>query len=34
VTGQTFSPDFPTINALQPAYGGGNGDAFVAKISP
>ncbi|MGB6385822.1 MAG: SBBP repeat-containing protein [Terriglobales bacterium] len=24
--------DFPTVNALQPTYGGGNTDAFVAKI--
>jgi hypothetical protein len=40
VTGGTTSPDFPTVNALQPVYGGSNnvlgpwfGDAFVAKIS-
>jgi hypothetical protein len=31
VTGSTSSINFPTVNALQPAYGG-NGDAFVAKI--
>ena len=33
VTGLTFSTGFPTMNPLQPTYGG-NGDAFVAKISP
>jgi Beta-propeller repeat len=33
VTGATFSTNFPTVNPLQPAYGG-NGDAFVSKISP
>lgn len=32
VTGYTFSEDFPTTNALQPAYGGTN-DAFVLKIA-
>jgi hypothetical protein len=32
VTGFTFSSDFPTENALQPAYGGG-GDAFVAQLT-
>jgi uncharacterized repeat protein (TIGR01451 family) len=31
VTGETFSSDFPTSNALQPTNGGGN--AYVAKIS-
>jgi hypothetical protein len=34
VTGQTHSPDFPAVNALQPAPGGPNGNAFVAKINP
>lgn len=34
VTGETASTDFPVANALQQAYGGGNTDAFVAKISP
>jgi hypothetical protein len=34
VTGYTSSTDFPTMNPLQPVYGGGNGDAFVAKINP
>jgi hypothetical protein len=36
LTGSTTSPDFPTVNPLQPAYGGGGttwGDAFVAKLS-
>ena len=34
VTGDTYSTDFPTVNALQPAFGGGFtlNDAFVAKI--
>ncbi len=32
VTGQTVSPDMPTVNAPQPVYGGGAWDAFVAKI--
>jgi hypothetical protein len=31
VTGNTNSPNFPTINPLQSAYGG-NGDAFVANM--
>jgi hypothetical protein len=31
VTGMT-GPDFPTMNPLQPAYGGGSFDAFVAKL--
>ncbi len=33
ITGQTQSSNFPTMNALQPDYGG-DGDAFVAKINP
>ena len=33
VTGDTASNDFPTVNAMQPSFGGG-GDAFVAKINP
>jgi hypothetical protein len=32
ITGFTQSPNFPTANALQPTYGGGFIDAFVAKI--
>jgi len=31
VTGQTSSTDFPTVNPLQAAYGGGS-DAFVSKL--
>jgi hypothetical protein len=34
VGGVTASSDFPTFNALQGAYGGGEVDAFVAKLSP
>ena len=34
VTGITDSPDFPTKNALQPTYGGGVSDAYVAKLNP
>jgi hypothetical protein len=33
VTGNTFSFDFPTAHPLQPASGGGGGDAFVARLS-
>ena len=32
ITGYTASTNFPTVNAAQPVYGG-NGDAFVAKLS-
>src|SRR6202521_1982121 len=34
VTGVTGSTNFPTMNPLQPAFGGGNDDAFVAKLNP
>jgi hypothetical protein len=34
VTGQTNSTAFPTVNAAQPAYGGGVSDAFASKIDP
>jgi len=34
ITGKTRSNDFPTVNAFQPTFGGGNEDAFVAKINP
>jgi len=34
VTGGASSTNFPTMNPLQPTYGGGDSDAFVAKISP
>jgi hypothetical protein len=33
VTGITSSTNFPTINAIQPGFGGGITDAFVAKIT-
>lgn len=40
VTGETTSPDFPILNAIQPAYGGTQnnfsltlGDAFAVKLS-
>ena len=33
VTGSTWSTDFPTRQALQPDFGGGQFDAFVAKLS-
>ena len=32
VTGQTYSTDFPTLNPVQPAFGGGFFDAFVTKL--
>jgi uncharacterized repeat protein (TIGR01451 family) len=32
VTGYTYSTNFPTVNALQPSFGGGGADAFLAKI--
>jgi hypothetical protein len=32
VTGQTNSIDFPTLNPIQPVFGGGN-DAFVTKLN-
>jgi hypothetical protein len=34
VTGTTSSTNFPTMKPLQPNYGGGLSDAFVAKIDP
>ncbi|HEX4537253.1 MAG TPA: SBBP repeat-containing protein, partial [Candidatus Acidoferrum sp.] len=35
VTGSTVSSDFPVAGAVfQPAYGGGNADAFVTKLDP
>jgi hypothetical protein len=33
VAGSTSSTNFPTVNALQPAYGGGNNDGFVSKLN-
>jgi hypothetical protein len=34
VTGWTSSTNFPTMNPLQPTYGGGPYDVFVAAINP
>lgn len=34
VAGKTGSTNFPTKNPLQPASGGGDDDAFVAKLDP
>ncbi len=34
VVGETGSRDLPTVNAIQPAYGGGISDAFVAELAP
>jgi hypothetical protein len=33
VTGETSSTNFPTVSPLQAAFGGGNPDAFVAKLN-
>ncbi|MCX6606121.1 MAG: hypothetical protein NTV52_21365, partial [Acidobacteria bacterium] len=32
LAGTTSSPDFPTVNATQPSFGGGPSDAFLAHI--
>jgi hypothetical protein len=34
VAGATSSTDFPTANAMQPQFGGGVRDAFIAKLNP
>jgi uncharacterized protein (TIGR03437 family) len=34
VTGETWSPNFPTQSAYQATYQGGNSDAFVTKLAP
>jgi hypothetical protein len=34
ITGVTSSTNFPILNAVQPQFGGGFWDAFVAKINP
>ena len=34
VSGATGSTDFPTMNAVQPTFGGGPLDAFVTKLNP
>src|SRR5205807_590124 len=33
LVGATNSTDFPTVNAIQSTYGGGETDAFVTKLS-
>jgi hypothetical protein len=33
VTGHTYSPDFPTVNAFNSTHGGGYTDCFVLKLS-
>ncbi|HEY7124507.1 MAG TPA: SBBP repeat-containing protein [Ktedonobacterales bacterium] len=33
VVGGTYTPDFPTKNAIQPTYAG-SGDAYITKINP
>jgi hypothetical protein len=33
VTGLTYSTNFPTVNPIQPAHGGGFYDAFVTKVN-
>jgi len=34
ISGKTTSTDYPTANAIQSSYGGGDSDAFLSKISP
>src|SRR5262249_35597969 len=34
VTGYTTSTNFPLVHPLQPTFGGGPSDAFVAKLNP
>jgi hypothetical protein len=34
IAGETYSPDFPRVNAHQSEFGGGVIDAFVAKLAP
>lgn len=33
VVGDTYSADFPTVNALQPAFGGGDLDGFALRLT-
>lgn len=33
IAGRTSSHDFPVVGAIQPSYGGGDFDAFVAKLA-
>ena len=34
VTGETSSPDFPTVNAFQPGFQATNYNAFITKVDP
>lgn len=34
VVGDTYSTDFPTVDPVQPAFGGGLSDAFVLQVDP
>jgi len=34
VTGETYSPNFPTKNPIQASLGGSDSDAFVTKLNP
>jgi uncharacterized repeat protein (TIGR01451 family) len=34
VVGQTDSPNFPQVDVLQAAYGGGSSDAFITQLTP
>jgi hypothetical protein len=34
VTGLTYSPDFPIVNAFQPVSGEGGSEGFVSKLNP
>jgi uncharacterized repeat protein (TIGR01451 family) len=34
VVGQTDSPNFPLVDAMQPTYGGGSSDAFITQLTP
>ncbi len=34
LAGNTSSPNFPILNAIQPSYGGGANDAFVTVLNP
>ncbi|MFX1255714.1 MAG: SBBP repeat-containing protein [Promethearchaeota archaeon] len=34
ITGETISSNFPTADAIQTSFGGGQGDAYVTKFSP
>src|SRR5262249_45395464 len=34
LAGATSSQDLPLLNAVQPAYGGGSSDAFLAQFTP